>query len=216
MTPTMLCLGCKVNPLPDDKPYCDECDARLEARVDVSDRKRKALCLGCDAELTTARRRVHAYCLRCSTVAGKPGAQAFNNRAKGRHPSEWIITEGTMQQVIHAKKWLTANPATVQRLVADSSRLRARCTNYGVTVADWVFLAAAQDGKCGICGRGDDPIALVVDHDHVTGRVRGLLCHTCNVGIGFLRIDGDRALPQARATLAYVEAHLASHVAQSA
>ncbi len=53
-----------------------------------------------------------------------------------------------------------------------------------------------QNGKCAICGVS---IALVgtknikdgahVDHDHVTGNIRGLLCHNCNAGIGYLRED---------------------------
>ena len=57
---------------------------------------------------------------------------------------------------------------------------------YGLTQADADRILAAQGGCCAIChvmkpgGRG----SWHVDHDHVTGRVRGLLCHKCNTGIG--------------------------------
>ena len=54
---------------------------------------------------------------------------------------------------------------------------------YGITAAQYDAMLAAQGGHCAICpatepsGRGK---LFHVDHDHVTGRVRGLLCHACN------------------------------------
>jgi len=58
----------------------------------------------------------------------------------------------------------------------------------------------AQGGACAVC-RKEDRRALSVDHDHQTGRVRGLLCSTCNQAIGLL---GDDAAAL-RAALAYLE-----------
>jgi hypothetical protein len=57
---------------------------------------------------------------------------------------------------------------------------------YGLTREEHAALVEEQGGKCLIC---DKPKPLVVDHDHNTGRVRGLLCRKCNVAIGMLEDD---------------------------
>lgn len=56
---------------------------------------------------------------------------------------------------------------------------------YSITVDEYDALHAAQQGICAICKSETDK--LVVDHDHNTGKVRGLLCNTCNLGIGGLK-----------------------------
>ena len=52
------------------------------------------------------------------------------------------------------------------------------------------FLTAfyAQNEKCGICGCGLDDSAHA-DHDHSSGKIRGLLCFKCNVGLGHFKDD---------------------------
>jgi hypothetical protein len=49
-----------------------------------------------------------------------------------------------------------------------------------------------QSGVCAICGGGNGDRRLAIDHDHMTGRVRGLLCSACNRAIGLLRDSPDR------------------------
>lgn len=66
--------------------------------------------------------------------------------------------------------------------------------DYGITTAEYNRMVALQCATCAICGAVpcEDPDAgrnqkrLHVDHDHITGEVRGLLCSDCNRGIGFL------------------------------
>jgi hypothetical protein len=55
---------------------------------------------------------------------------------------------------------------------------------YKLTTIQYSALLQAQRASCAICHRATK---LVIDHDHTTGRVRGLLCDFCNKGIGFLQ-----------------------------
>ena len=52
---------------------------------------------------------------------------------------------------------------------------------YNITIADYDRLVTEQDGKCVICKKAG---RLVVDHNHRTGEVRGLLCPSCNTLLG--------------------------------
>ncbi len=64
-----------------------------------------------------------------------------------------------------------------------------RC-KYGVTESTFNSMLTSQDGRCAICDveftKAQKRLPHI-DHCHDTGRVRGLLCHKCNAGIGFLQ-----------------------------
>ena len=70
---------------------------------------------------------------------------------------------------------------------------RVRCINrtknlkqYGLSVADYERLYVAQDRVCALCQQTcRTGKHLAVDHDHKTGQVRGLLCYSCNVKLGW-------------------------------
>lgn len=65
---------------------------------------------------------------------------------------------------------------------------------FGITWADYQRMLVEQNERCAICGGEGFPmdpkrghkLKLFVDHDHATGRVRGLLCHNCNRALGLL------------------------------
>jgi hypothetical protein len=62
---------------------------------------------------------------------------------------------------------------------------------FGMTLADYDRLFAAQGGRCAICEEPPaEGVALHVDHDPATGKVRGLLCFSCNNALGDFRDDG--------------------------
>lgn len=82
------------------------------------------------------------------------------------------------------------------RYAADPKRHtdKARRLKFGVTPEAFEAMKTAQGNACAICrtetprGKGD----WHVDHDHVTGRVRGLLCQNCNIGLGNFRDDPSK------------------------
>jgi len=60
---------------------------------------------------------------------------------------------------------------------------------YKIEAADYIAMFNRQGGACAICGQPPGKKPLSVDHNHKTGKVRGLLCHTCNTGLGMFTED---------------------------
>lgn len=69
-------------------------------------------------------------------------------------------------------------------------RLWDRRYRYGLSVEEHERLLVLQEYKCAICGK-DGGTALVIDHNHVTGVVRGLLCKGCNTMLGLAKEGTD-------------------------
>jgi hypothetical protein len=66
--------------------------------------------------------------------------------------------------------------------------------NYGISIAEFNQLFESQGGKCAVCEntlevKGKGAFTAHVDHDHKTGKVRGLLCQSCNFVLGHGRDD---------------------------
>jgi hypothetical protein len=108
-------------------------------------------------------------------------------------------------------KWRTENPEKWQEIqnnykkVAKEKRekrladdplydRKANVKKYGITHNDYDDMYLNQDSKCACCG---DEIKRIdkhthIDHCHTTGKVRGILCKPCNIGIGEFKDSVDR------------------------
>lgn len=67
-------------------------------------------------------------------------------------------------------------------------------STYQITDDEYAALVQGANGKCELCGvklTDDGPSREVIDHDHNTGSVRGLLCNNCNMGLGYVADSPD-------------------------
>ena len=118
---------------------------------------------------------------------------------------------------VRTQAWRVANPDKARKCqnawrrenasrVAEYDR-RQHLKAYGLTQDDYDAMLARQGGRCAACG-SDNPgnrryARFLVDHDHVTGTVRALLCNPCNVAIGQVNDDVDRLIALATYLLQY-------------
>ncbi len=105
--------------------------------------------------------------------------QCQHVRDKARYESDQAIVKE------RSRKWVAEHPEN-RKLVVRKHALKRR---YGLTLDDFNAILDSQGGRCAICpattaGYGR---RFYVDHDHATGKIRGLLCHGCNSGLGNFR-----------------------------
>ena len=149
--------------------------------------------------VTTARgkKQYWSYCRSCRNDDARDRRQAAPEKYHARERSYYRENQERIRE--NARRWRTPE------------KLRAAMLRklYGLTVESYTALLEKQGGMCAICKKtssGVDGRSFHVDHDHVTGAVRGLLCQTCNVGLGALHDDVNLL----RAALAYLEGSVMS------
>lgn len=101
----------------------------------------------------------------------------ISKRYRERHPERFKASQ---------KKYAEAN----RQFLSGRQRKYQLMGKYGITEDDYQCMLEEQGGKCAICST-DTPTGkwkvFAVDHCHLTGNVRGLLCNECNRGMGLLK-----------------------------
>ena len=110
--------------------------------------------------------------------------------AKRETQRRWYAKHREEKIAYHRERRLKGVDAT------RNSHLRLK---YGITIAQYDELLRLQDGVCASCHKPETSLSrigtlrrLSVDHDHVTGLVRGLLCCNCNRALGWLDDSPDK------------------------
>lgn len=80
-------------------------------------------------------------------------------------------------------EWRRKNPNRHKRIA-----LKSRLKKFGISLDDYDRIMELQGGVCAAC-KQDKGRRLCVDHDHATGRVRGILCTVCNLVLGLVADD---------------------------
>lgn len=114
--------------------------------------------------------------------------------AKASHA---MTPEQKAKRAERTKRWQAIHPEQSKRITR-----QAKLRQFGIDIAEYERIYQMQDGLCSICRRQETSTfrgvvrLLAVDHDHATGKVRGLLCSACNIGIGCFS-DDTRRMAQA-------------------
>lgn len=123
------------------------------------------------------------------SLACKAGRQDHNSRGKGqRRPGQGHHTfvAKTCEHCNEAYTALAGNQRFCDTCVPNEVAGH-RMQRYRLSQLDFDAMFANQNGCCALC---DKRARLVVDHCHVTDRVRGLLCYGCNIAMGHVDISG--------------------------
>lgn len=111
-------------------------------------------------------------------------------RYRERHPDRIKVTRDSYNaknpglNAERCRKWQKKN--------AQSLYLKALFNRTGLTKSDYKALIKRAKGRCEICKTTKPRLGnkrLVVDHDHKSKQIRGLLCSNCNVALGYFKDD---------------------------
>ena len=196
MSNQQVCSRCRRNPAEAGFSECACCrkyakDHRRQKYLLMMHRARRdGLCKTCLKVKATD----HGLCKRC-----RKQQRAKSRRIKGKlqgyyrdHKDRWVV---------YSRRY-AAKPGNVQRRRKLYREQRYRRV-YGISVEELNTMIEQQGNRCAICDNEMIPGKRHLDHDHVSGKVRAVLCMKCNRGLGFFKDSLDLLHKAA----AYLEHH---------
>lgn len=130
--------------------------------------------------------------------------RAAKQRARAKHPETKLAQDRRYRtknrMAIRARDLTWYHTLTPAEKRARS--LKLQCSKYGITVEDYREMERRQGGRCAICGGKNRAERLHIDHDHKTGKARGLLCRPCNMAVAAWERGGIDLI---RKLLAYIQ-----------
>jgi hypothetical protein len=131
-----------------------------------------------------------SYCWECRKAVNREGYARNRVKRAASNAARYKANRERYRYRAYQSRWSKEN----RERVSTGHWRRGLKSRYGLTVADYERILAEQGGFCAICRR--DKLGRFkrfhVDHDHATGRVRGLLCPDCNLGLGKFADDPSR------------------------
>lgn len=133
--------------------------------------------------------------------------QTWYNKNRERsvaRAKQYRIDHPEWAKEMNAKHWPTWRKRYPEKakVLAQKQAFSRKLRKYGLTPETFQVMIQDQDGKCAICGVVP-PDGLVIDHNHVTNKVRELLCTQHNVAVGMIQENPDTA----RKIISYLEKH---------
>jgi Recombination endonuclease VII len=124
--------------------------------------------------------------------------QAWRERRRAADPSWWEEVKrkrrDSMRASYHASEEIRRKRLENARAwgmrnkekVTEAHRKRKLARKFGITPEQYEAMLHRQNGVCALCHNPPNGIRLAVDHDHRSGKVRGLLCTRCNQTLGMV------------------------------
>lgn len=124
-------------------------------------------------------------CKRCGET--KP-LEAFSYHAKCKYGRNATCKACKSEE---ARSYYLANREKILERQKPGARAYERKKKYGISEEQFQEMLRESGGQCAL-GHEPEDGQLVIDHDHATGAVRGLLCRQCNWALGLMRDNPDR------------------------
>lgn len=129
-----------------------------------------------------------SYCRECAKKSANESFYRNHDHALRTRQAWYQRNKDSNRETV--RRWREANPRKHR-----ANRLRD--SGYNITIDEYEAMQARQAGHCAVCGRipsyqhKGKQARLHVDHNHITGKVRGLLCSPCNTALGLLGDDKE-------------------------